>query len=488
MAFCPSIPQEEVERRMDQVLTLVRDSPFSVYPDPKVAAIIFDEKGVPISSYRKRRFGEPHSEAKVIIKAFQAVIRSNLTKVSGSAIKEAKILLENLNKRVSTPRSIKKESDLNSLIKISTLLNHPLKRSSMFVNLEPCSHFGKNPSCAHLIIGAGIKSVYFADYDPDPDVRGKGERILKERGVTVYRGCRHVEAIKLNSLFYKICFYMPKLFGGIHPTALAQKTPAYTMLGLFVPKAEVRSNNYGKDVNIHTFGAPPLRHTVKHLRRSGKPRIGPTRFQKIPIDEDCILFTTLLNPIAIIDMIYKHFKGIPSAIVAAIPDMSFELGKEECIEMINEYMPSCNVCVGVRMTEISEKLARISLRRRISVERNKAGKIAILVLAKGISYSKSGRVETRYVELVSATTLHVSRLEEYLLMLRFLKEDIKVNLYLAGDLLPEKWREKTLENFNKLMKRNKSISIWCMEEEVVNVFKEEKIPRINYLEPYWEIV
>lgn len=487
MVIYTSIPQKEVEQHMGQVFTLVYDSPFSVHPDPKVAAIIFDEKGVPISSYRKRRFGEPHSEAQVVIKAFRAIIRSNLTKVSGSAIREAKILLENLSKRVFSPRSIKKESDLDSLIKISALLNHPLKKSSIFVNLEPCSHFGKNPSCAHLIIGAGIKSVYFANYDPDPDVRGKGERILIEKGISANRGCRHVEALKLNSLFYKICYYMPKLFGGIHPTALPQKTPAYTMLGLFVPKTEVRSNNYGKDVNIHTFGVPPLRHTVKHLRRSGKPRINPSRFQEMPIDKDCILFTTLLNPIAIIDMIHNHFKRIPSAIVAAIPDMSFELGKEECIEMLNEYMPSCNVCVGVRMTEISDKLARISLRRRISVERSKAGKAAILVVAKGYSYGKRGKVETRYVELVSATTLHVSRLEEYLLMLRFLKEDIKVNLYLAGDLLPEKWREKTLVNFNKLMKRNKSISIWCMEEEVVNAFKKAKIPRTKYLEPYWEI-
>lgn len=488
MSIYPSIPQEEAERRMDHVLTIARDSPFSVHPDPKVTAIIFDEKGMPISSYRKRRFGEPHSEAKVIIKAFQTIIRSNSAKTSESAIREAKILLENLKKRVSTPRSIKKESDLKSLARISALLHYPLKKSSMFVNLEPCSHFGKNPSCAHLIIGAGIKSVYFASYDPDPDVRGKGERILKEKGIMVNRGCRHVEALKLNSVFYKICFYMPKLFGGIHPAALPQKTPAYTMLGLFVPKADVRSNNYGKDVNIHTFGMPPLRHTVKHLRRSGKPRISPTRFQEIPIDKDCILFTTLLNPIAIIDMIYKYFKRIPSAIVAAIPDMSFEFGKEECLEMINEYMPTCDVCVGVRLTEISDKLARISLRRRISVERSKAGKIAILVLAKGISYSKRGRVETRYVELVSATTLHVSRLEEYLLMLRFLKEDIKVNLYLAGDLLHEKWRENTLENFKKLMKRNKSISIWCMEEEVVNAFKNARIQRTNYLEPYWEII
>jgi hypothetical protein len=140
------------------------------------------------------------------------------------------------------------------------------------------------------------------------------------------------------------------------------------------------------------------------------------------------------------------------------------------------------------MVDISDKLARISLRRRLGAESDKTGKVAIVVLAVGVPNIQTKKVETRFSELVSATTIHVSRLEEYLLMLAFLREDVKVNVYLSGDVFYSKWREKNIINLQKVMARNSNVRLWCTDEHVVKALKQANVPRTSFLEPYWEIV
>jgi diaminohydroxyphosphoribosylaminopyrimidine deaminase/5-amino-6-(5-phosphoribosylamino)uracil reductase len=51
--------------------------------------------------------------------------------------------------------------------------------------LEPCSHFGKTPPCANLIIQSGIKKVVIGMSDPNELVAGKGIQLLQEAGVEV---------------------------------------------------------------------------------------------------------------------------------------------------------------------------------------------------------------------------------------------------------------------------------------------------------------
>src|SRR3954465_4460663 len=57
-----------------------------------------------------------------------------------------------------------------------------LKESTLYVNLEPCSHFGKTPPCADLIIAKKIPRVVIGSYDPNPQVSGKGIQKLQEAG------------------------------------------------------------------------------------------------------------------------------------------------------------------------------------------------------------------------------------------------------------------------------------------------------------------
>ena len=76
-----------------------------------------------------------------------------------------------------------------------------LQHSTLYVNLEPCSHFGKTPPCADLILQHKIKRVVIASYDPNPLVAGKGIQKLKDAGVEVITEILKAEADFLNRRF-----------------------------------------------------------------------------------------------------------------------------------------------------------------------------------------------------------------------------------------------------------------------------------------------
>lgn len=83
-----------------------------------------------------------------------------------------------------------------------------LKDSVLYVNLEPCAHFGKTPPCANLIIENKISKVVIACLDPNPLVAGKGVELLKASGIEVEVGILEKEAIALNKRF--IHFHLKK--------------------------------------------------------------------------------------------------------------------------------------------------------------------------------------------------------------------------------------------------------------------------------------
>ena len=76
-----------------------------------------------------------------------------------------------------------------------------IKGSTLYVNLEPCSHYGRTPPCAKAIIEAGFAKVVIAMVDPNPKVSGKGIQMLKEAGIEVTVGVLQEEAQKLNEIF-----------------------------------------------------------------------------------------------------------------------------------------------------------------------------------------------------------------------------------------------------------------------------------------------
>jgi len=76
-----------------------------------------------------------------------------------------------------------------------------LARSTLYVNLEPCNHHGKQPPCTKAIIKAKIPQVVFAMKDPNPNVRGGGEAALRQAGVEVRSDVLQEEARAINAPF-----------------------------------------------------------------------------------------------------------------------------------------------------------------------------------------------------------------------------------------------------------------------------------------------
>lgn len=77
-----------------------------------------------------------------------------------------------------------------------------LSKSTLFVNLEPCSHYGKTPPCAELIVSSGIPRVVIGTLDPNPKVSGRGVKILQDAGVEVIVGILTNECNELNKRFF----------------------------------------------------------------------------------------------------------------------------------------------------------------------------------------------------------------------------------------------------------------------------------------------
>ena len=77
-----------------------------------------------------------------------------------------------------------------------------LSESTLYVNLEPCSHHGKTPPCADLIIRKKIKRVVISNIDCNPLVSGKGIQRLKDAGIRVDVGVCKQEGYELNKRFF----------------------------------------------------------------------------------------------------------------------------------------------------------------------------------------------------------------------------------------------------------------------------------------------
>jgi diaminohydroxyphosphoribosylaminopyrimidine deaminase/5-amino-6-(5-phosphoribosylamino)uracil reductase len=77
-----------------------------------------------------------------------------------------------------------------------------LRNATLYVSLEPCSHYGKTPPCANLIVASGIPRVIIGTLDPNPKVAGRGVEILRQAGIEVKVGVMENECRELNKRFF----------------------------------------------------------------------------------------------------------------------------------------------------------------------------------------------------------------------------------------------------------------------------------------------
>ena len=79
--------------------------------------------------------------------------------------------------------------------------------STLYINLEPCTHYGRTPPCAPRVIEAQVKRVVIGMKDPNPEVKGRGISNLRKAGIDVQTGVLEKECQKVNEAF---CKYMVK--------------------------------------------------------------------------------------------------------------------------------------------------------------------------------------------------------------------------------------------------------------------------------------
>ncbi|OYU82118.1 MAG: riboflavin biosynthesis protein RibD [Flavobacterium sp. BFFFF1] len=138
------------EKYIKRCIQLAKNGFGSTYPNPMVGCVIV-HNGLIIGEGWHQKAGEPHAEVNAI-------------------------------------RSVKDQ----------TLL----KESTIYVSLEPCSHFGKTPPCCDLIIAKDIPNIVVGTVDPFAKVAGEGIRRLKEAGKNVTLGVLQQECAELNKRFF----------------------------------------------------------------------------------------------------------------------------------------------------------------------------------------------------------------------------------------------------------------------------------------------
>lgn len=138
------------ERYMRRALELARLGAGHTSPNPMVGCVVV-HKGQIIGEGWHRKYGGPHAE----VNAIAAVADKSL-----------------------------------------------LPKSRVYVTLEPCSHYGKTPPCADLLISHGVKDVVICNTDPNPLVAGQGIRKLFEAGAMVKVGVLEDEGLELNKRFF----------------------------------------------------------------------------------------------------------------------------------------------------------------------------------------------------------------------------------------------------------------------------------------------
>lgn len=114
--------------------------------------------------------------------------------VGALVVKDGKIAGKGYHKKAGLPHAeVEAIKDAGKKVKGATL----------YVTLEPCTHYGRTPPCVDKILEAGIKKVVVGMVDPNPLNNGKGIRLLQEHGVKVEVGFCEDEARKINQPFIK---------------------------------------------------------------------------------------------------------------------------------------------------------------------------------------------------------------------------------------------------------------------------------------------
>ncbi len=165
-----------VHYAMTQALHAAWEYQLLTFPNPAVGAVCLSKEGFILSIGAHKRAGGPHAEV--------YALRDAYTLLSGDT-------------------AIAESDDSHAIHDyLRTHHNCMFHTVSMAVTLEPCAHSGKTPSCALLIRDLGIKEVFIACKDPNPEA-ANGGKILEESGIKCTFGVMEEEGTRLLEPFLK---------------------------------------------------------------------------------------------------------------------------------------------------------------------------------------------------------------------------------------------------------------------------------------------
>ena len=112
--------------------------------------------------------------------------------VGAVIVRDGRIIAEGWHRKAGTPHA-----EIHALRMAGDLA----RGATLYVTLEPCSHYGRTGPCAKAVAEAGIARVVVAMQDPNPKVAGRGLSMLREAGIEVRCGVLADEAARLNEVF-----------------------------------------------------------------------------------------------------------------------------------------------------------------------------------------------------------------------------------------------------------------------------------------------
>ena len=125
--------------------------------------------------------------------------------VGAVLVKDGQILGEGYHQRYGGPHA-----EVNAVASAT----ESLEGATAYVTLEPCSHYGKTPPCADLLIQHKVSCVVIGNLDPNPLVAGRGVKRLREAGIQVITGVLEEECQAINPVFFHyITITLPMWFG-----------------------------------------------------------------------------------------------------------------------------------------------------------------------------------------------------------------------------------------------------------------------------------
>jgi diaminohydroxyphosphoribosylaminopyrimidine deaminase / 5-amino-6-(5-phosphoribosylamino)uracil reductase len=114
--------------------------------------------------------------------------------VGAVLVKRDRIIAKGYHRRAGLPHA-----EVNAL----KMAGKEAEGGTLYVNLEPCCHFGKTPPCTDTIVKSKVKKIIIGMRDPNPLVAGKGVKILKKAGIEVAEGVLEKECKRLNEKYIK---------------------------------------------------------------------------------------------------------------------------------------------------------------------------------------------------------------------------------------------------------------------------------------------